>query len=155
MPIELTDIERLAQILERSGVDAIEVSELNRAHDIEPRTRPVVAEPHAGGAGKILARVDRVVDEQKLEQMLQLLTGEVGGHKRAARGRIDDPSAEGSHGKHIVDGLHARLSSREASTHQPIGGESDICARGLSEGVRDEIGEGCTRGDVGECVGDI
>ena len=27
MPIELTDIERLAQILERSGVDAIEIEE--------------------------------------------------------------------------------------------------------------------------------
>ena len=96
-----------------------------------------------------------VIHEQKLEQMLQFLTGEVGGHKRAAGRRIHDAGAERRHGEHVVDGLHARLSPREAGAHQPVGGESDIRFRGLSEGVGDEIGEGRAGGDVGECVGDV
>ncbi len=89
------------------AVAAVEVSHLDGRHDVELRARRVVAEPHAGGAGKILAGVGRVVHEQELEQILQFLAGEVAGHEGAAGRRIHDTGAEGRHGEHVVDGLHA------------------------------------------------
>jgi hypothetical protein len=64
--------------------------------------------------------VGRVIDEKKLQQVLQLLAGEIAGHKRAARCGIHDTGTERRHGEHIVDRLHARLSSGEASAHIPL-----------------------------------
>src|SRR6266545_7078828 len=89
------------------AVAAIEVSDLDGRHDVELGARRVVPEPHAGGAREVLAGVGRVVHEQELEQMLQLLAGEVAGHERAAGRGIHHAGAEGRHGEHVVDGLHA------------------------------------------------
>ena len=74
--------------------------------------RRVVAKPHAGSAGEILAGVGRVIDEEELEHILQLLAGEVARHEGAAGRRIHHAGAERRHGEHVVDGLHARLSAR-------------------------------------------
>ena len=119
------------------------------------RARRVVAEPHAGGAGEILAGMGRVIHEQKLKQILQFLAGEVARHERAAGRRIHHAGAERRHGEHVVDGLHTRLPAGEAGAHHSVGGEADVRFRGVSEGVGAEVGEECAGSDVGERVGNV
>ena len=138
-----------------ASVAAVEVSHLDGRHHVELRARRVVAEPHAGGAREVLAGVGRVVHEQELEQVLQLLAREVAGHEGAAGRRVDDAGAERRHGEHVVDRLHAGLPTLQAGAHHSVGGESDVGLRRLSEGVGDEVGEERAGGDVGERVGQV
>jgi acetyl-CoA carboxylase biotin carboxyl carrier protein len=65
MPIELTDIERLAQILERSGVDAIEIEEQGQSLKLvmDTGTRMAASPALAAAAGpaadhSVIAKAD-------------------------------------------------------------------------------------------------
>jgi hypothetical protein len=81
--------------------------------------------------------VNRVIYEQELQNMLQLLAGDVSGHKCTSRGRIHDTETERAHGERIIDGCYACLAPGKASAHQSSGGDAGFSL--LGEEVRPKI----------------
>ena len=59
-------------------------------------TRQVVAESHAGGAGKILAGVGRAIHEQKFEKILQFQAVEVSSHQALPAVESTTPAPSGA-----------------------------------------------------------